>query len=404
MMQSPPTPLVQPFSAGVSLETIQTLLDHERQDPRPRWEGSAAAAALGSLLRAVAGHVLHLASQGQLQPIPFAQGRQINFVEIWNALALGQDMSTFRDGFYADEEHLAATLSQQFVPLLLNVRFDGNGSSRPAEDLSSELVARVEQGDFSIYDSAENYCFITGQRHLLAFDHWQPVLTERTQDHRHAPVSQEGPGVTLESQILPVPSGRLLIADWFRLEAFTAMTKEQERSEDIGCFMGRMALTRAYAPLGVASVFVGGSFPEVYQQAGRLMVGNPVDEEDGAPGPAGHPVGQVETAFRWVTMVDSQVLEDLLEKKLGRAAARQQLADYLTTDRDVRQVSLPPGEYHLYFSGDPHVFSQKFAAEGVSTAGFDVLRCVLSPQPLVLTEKPPLPEVSPAPRTPRRSL
>lgn len=390
------------------MDSIQALLDHERSSPRPEWAGSAAAAAADAIERAIGGHIMYLAAQGKLPVIPHAAGRSMPYVSLWNALAKGEDTSGLHMGLYEEPTRMADALGKRFYKVVSNLTFGTEKPEVTAASLHADLVSRVEQGTFGNFEASEHYCFITGARHGLVFDHWSPQLTAMGKDYRFRPIQDDGPGEILDHLVLPVPSGHLLVSDWIRVEGFSELTKavEDEEKEDINCLMGRIARTKAYEPLGVASVCVGNSSPHIYQYADRLIVGTALGDEGDLEGPTGRDLGYVTTDFRWVTMVDRQVLEDMLAQKMGADVAKAKVAEYIEKDSELRQVHVKPGDHHLYFAGDPYVFGAKFAAEGVSTAGFEVPRFVLSERLLTLVEKPALevecePSAEPRARRPR---
>ena len=56
------------------------------------------------------------------------------------------------------------------------------------------------------------------------------------------------------------------------------------------------------------------------------------------------------------------------------------------SSKNVVELTLDPGDYHLYFKGDHRAFAKRFAAEEVSFSGVDPF-FVLSGKPLTLEDR-----------------
>ncbi len=271
-------------------------------------------------------------------------------------------------------------------------------------------VERLEQGNFLSNRSSGNECQNTGLKVTLEFKGWQ----SRAGLFRF--VSKPEPGKphyeldpipaemlvepTTQAFPIPVPSGRLLITDWFLLDAFHALAVPlDDQHGNISTVKGRMDRTKAYAEeLGVVHVF--GRGPSILENLGVLKAGY-VDPN--LPTPS-NSIGKVYADLRWTTVVDRQHLVGLLAKTLGAEEAEIQLKALEKENQgNIVYALVEPGTHHLYCAGDPATFKktvgQEFQAEGLYLEDFTVPFFALTQSPLqpALAVTPPAPARSPRP-------
>lgn len=95
------------------------------------------------------------------------------------------------------------------------------------------------------------------------------------------------------------------------------------------------------------------------------------------------------TDLWWVTLVEREQLAALIASSstIPFYAASRMVDDYVAdSSNHVVELTLDPGEYHLYFKGDHRAFAKSFAAEEVSCSGVDPF-FVLSEKPLTLKNR-----------------
>lgn len=388
--------VAKPFDQAWTLEDTRHLLQVHEASPGSdqtaafqAWLKGDWAKITDQLQAATAGHMAHLASEGKLGMPANAEHIQVNWLYYWKQLIEKPE----------DQEaaqSLGNLMRGVFIKPLYYLR-----DPKTAEQVHQAITDKVVQGNFGYYDMEPGECFNTGETIRLVMDNWQPTLgsVAFTEDHKSS-FTPFAPGQLtppkLEHVVIPVPSGELLINDWFRVPGFTEMTDAIARDNgnpDIGSTQGRADLSRIYAEkAGFVSVFVGGSFPHVIKRDGRLLVGC-VDIEGEIVVP-GKDLGRVDTNLRWATMIDRQVLVDFLATATSPAEAEAAVA---TMEKESRQelikVKLPPGEYHLYFAGREDVFEKEFKSNQVDMSAFERPMIVLSPDALDLK-----PVASKAPR------
>lgn len=253
-----------------------------------------------------------------------------------------------------------------------------------AEALHAQLVSKFDAGRFDSHTLQESFrttCDVTGAEIAMEFqDGWKPVLGEFVRGE-FRPLTAPAPQQAVDHQVILVPSGELLIADWFRIDAFTKGVKNSDHI-DINSAFGLLRQTTAYAQQhGFMSVFVGNTLPRIVQRDGHFIVAR-VDEDDGRL--AGEVKGRVCTDLWWSTGIDREVLVSIVAQSVPLDEARR-LVDNEVDDRiasgDVTVLRTPPGQLHLYYTPKPGDLAQ-FECKDVDTKAVEELYAVVSPSEL----------------------
>lgn len=347
-----------------------------------------------TVLAHVARHMTALRDCGTLQPIEGLDAYRINFVSQWNAWISGDDSpACIKEALYPFLD-----FAEQ---LLISAHFlteDGRSCEKPY----AYFVDAFETGLIHPFHlNAELYSFETGETARLRMEQWQPRLfrpnfddvnfSTGTGSARHIDLEPISPAPILEQKIL-LTTGHMLAADWFRLPGFTE-TLDSEEDFDISSTQGREMQTLHYlSRRGVVSVCVGNTSPSVFLHENCLVVGEASDYD--AP-PSLARAGQVTTDYWWVTLIEREQLAALIAppNQLSYEAACAMVDAYVAdSSNNVVEITLEPGEHHLYFKGDHRAFTKHFAADEVSFPGVDPF-FVLSGKPLTLkdTDSPKAP-------------
>lgn len=351
-----------------------------------------------SLHAALAGHLSWLARQGLLGLPPHAEHVSDHWLSAWRRCLSEGD---------CDTQITRALMMGMCMHLAPHRTLEG---VEPAEAVHDRCVAWVKAGNLEEFECAPLSCQNSGLQLQLTFEQWSPKLWVRCgtgpndafQPLRAGDV--QAPGV--ERLDIPVPSGEIWIADWFRIEALTQATQRTEEEEASlpprTTLVGRVAESRRLQKFGLAHFFVGNSGPSVVRQGDRLIMGvlpwdNATDER--TPAPQGEDQGCVHTQLWWVTLADRAVLKALMVPALGPEGAERALKAYEEEEGGPIRVKVPAGTHHLYFAGRTSVFHASFASPQVATEGFEEAMGVLSPDELVLVPKVPAPPVG-RPRRP----
>lgn len=271
-----------------------------------------------------------------------------------------------------------------------------------ASEVHKKLLSVMEEGEFKFYPSDGGPCKLSGLPLYILFQGWHGMAA--TVWHEPAPAGSyfgkahytaltEGqvPAQGAETVSIPMPTGELLIADWFRIDAFHNLTNvidnASDSDHDIGTVAGRATRTRRYADeLGVAHVACRS--PAILQDKGIIKAGY-LDPDAKEPTSF---KGSISADLRWTTLVDRGHLVDILTPALGLDEAKRQVAAYLKENSDIMKLQVEPGTHHLTFAGTSSFFQktigERFQAEGLYLEDFEEPAFVLTKDPLT-----PTPEV-----------
>lgn len=291
------------------------------------------------LSQALGRYLLAMRDAGQLQPIPHLERRvgPFHFTAKWNAMVAGGSPNETVLGLIRYSIGWTASLAKYKQPV--NADY---------------LYRLVESGNFewNTMGDARVKCHVTGETLEVQLTGWQAQLGRRRHEagrgHYFEPLAGDAPAPTVDTIRIPAPSGELLIADWFRLEnnEFTKAVKEGQQSIEVNSEAGMRAQTQQYAALGFASVFVGNTGPAILQIGDDLLIGRqPVEEKK-----SHHHKGSVCTDLWWATIIDRQVLTDILAARHGVDRASTLISGYLAKPSTVCTiVRVPPGELHVNY-------------------------------------------------------
>lgn len=385
-----PRPFDEAWTRDDSAALLGLLLAPEQHRDNEALRQAARAQARQALDRAATatyGHLLHLAQHGQLVPFAHQAGRDIETVNLWNTLANQVPFPPGQSALWA-QNTFTRVFSQAFAGEFL----PPSAPLRDVDRFDQALRHWARDGHFGELLFHEAYCKITGERHAIRLDGWQPRLMSVDAAHEWHPVTQDGPGTRLAVLTVDFPTGEVLVADWFRLPGFNKLDQQREDRgrPDIGCAEGRLATTQACADDGFVYVF-GGGVRRLFQRDGHLCLGYPSRQEDTTP--AGDLLGTVAGPINGTTLIDRAVLEALLLKadpQKTPAQIQTEVAHYVAKEEgEVLRLTIPPGTYQLYVSDQPSSLAHHFASPEVDLTHLDPI-CVLSdhPLPLVSTATP----------------
>lgn len=379
-MAIPLSRLAAPFSQAWTLKDTKRLCDLQRRIPSPSEQGFAdwreeAEAAMAGLYRAVAGHVLHVAERQGLPLPPHSTYVQAQALDIWRK-AVAHEPLTGED---------RRQLGESFHPILnltLMKARSFEGRTPPIDEaIHGQLVHLMEEGTFDIGDINRLECGYSGQSLSIEMTGWTPRLLAFNDSTRHyEPMTADTiTAPRVEHVTIEVPSGHLLVSDWFSHAGFANRSKEVLQGiPSINYEPGTVETTLRMASfMNVATVFVGDGSTDVLLDQNGLRVGR---ANEAVPPIGGQHMGSVSMGRWWVTLVDRQVLVDLLSQTMTDEQAEGEVAHLISDHPNgVLEIHVPPGTYHLYFSGSPETFEKHFDMAEVTMEGFDDPMFVLSP-------------------------
>lgn len=390
------------LNAVLALSINEDKLIQDSPEDRAHWDCffthmEILCSAVGSLLRVKR-------DAGELQPVDFAHGRCHRWANAWNRF-VECDSDTESDDL------LVITRSFKQAMMILTLPQAG----KTEVQIYKKLTDIMDEGCFDVHSMSAGFdcrghCNLTGA--ILNIDMqagWTPrlgVITAYPTGVTFTALTQDAPvsGVLMHS--IPAPSGEMLVADWFVFEndLFTNLVRAGEPALSVNTEAGRAAHTQYYArEHGFMSVAVGDCSPQVLARKDHAVIGNfyddEFDERDKTTSPLkGEIKGQICTDLHWASMIDKQVLLDLLSTVVPREQAEQEVAT-LCQSSDVVTLQMPPGKVYFHFtakSGD----MAHFKCDGpvrINRDGINAFLIALSSEPLSWRAKP-APRANKAPR------
>lgn len=365
---------------------------------------------------------------GYLKPIPNGRGRGIREVDAWNAWLAGEDLeaewwmksalrrtpafSLLQQAFNSASVKLEMAKERALSP-----SGDVDPSGRldfevTAEDIAEETSqARIEARNAFMAEDLNDLrgqleghtCNVTGERLRMMGDLFAPVLGTYDKNYRLQPVPNiEVPKVARHLTI-NLPSGELVIADWFRIPGFTAamnlLSGEQEGGFDINGGKGLDDRQRAYLEkAGIVIVQVGNSSPAAYEDTpGVFRMGQVYEDDDRFWDEDGNrtEVALPEETFRtctdlWAnTLADRARVVDVLMfsgRYEEREDAEKALTDYIEDAYGAHSVKIDAQELHLYLpTGAAHRsegFENTFRVAGLEYGDWRHDQYLISTRPL----------------------
>lgn len=344
---------------------------------------------LGSAFHpALRGFLDALRQEGVLEPIPGSSGRRGTLIDAWNGMVTSDD--SFRSHPELAWERIVEWFAHDLVfGTAYRAAEPGADAARMAEASAAAyetIVRRVDAGTFSWHEIREGEtCATTGDRLKVETTGWKLRMGGiDTKTGRLVPMKPVERAAIREATF-DFPTGDLLVADWFRLDAFNEAA-DSVKVPSLGSADGREAVTRAYArELGFLSVAVGNTSPTILEVDDALVFGwVDQDAEHGEDAPK--IVGEVCTDMWRTTIIEHGRLVDMVAASVGREEAVRMVDEYVA-ENGVARIRVEPGTHHVYFGGrEEEDFGDDFASDDLDVPTGIRPIFVLSPRPLSLRE------------------
>lgn len=314
--------------------------------------------------------------RGELKPIEFSKGRGIWVVHNWNQFVEGKG----HESGSGDQLAYAAVYGTRRL----------RERDLAMRESYENAVAQVNAGDMHWLDlNMDGECCATGERLKLDFKGWQPRLGRIDRSTRPAPddesfgfkpLTQDVPEPKVQHLVIDAPSGELLTCDYFRIDGFREAVERANDHEypSINNRVGKALMSAHYAENhGFTSVFVGDRSPRVIQRDGHIAIG-----VTGEGTPAGNDVTYVCTDLWWATVIDRQVLTDILAKTHPREKAEELVKGYIEDSvYTVGVLKVKPGKLHVYHCDEPYAM-QRFRCPDVPQTHITQMFAVVSEKEL----------------------
>jgi hypothetical protein len=245
------------------------------------------------------------------------------------------------------------------------------------EKATAALEAHIDAGTCNLLFAGEEQDFASGEELSFVIQDWNLVIGRRIRDWRN-----RAPGSVLDpvEDIAPVrphrveidvPSGRLLIAEWFHAPGFTDLVDEGNPWRGGSDAENEADAERYVSKHGFVSVSTARRCLTVFRRSGAIGIGHH-DEDGDHPAPAGHlRAADFMVDLRKVTICDRDVLLGILRGIHPEGDVEAMVAG-IEKDRGVVSLKVKPGRYAVVSSGRGYVHdllpeSHIFSFEGFET-------------------------------------
>ncbi|WP_137917169.1 hypothetical protein [Hydrogenophaga sp. 2FB] len=357
--------------------------------------------------QAVVAHLKVVREDGHLHAVQNVERRRFGWANAWNSLIARTEEPW-------SEERAAYPFSRE-----ISFGWLMNKTVKEGRTDYEGLLASLASGDFGaeIEQMADEPCSATGQRiGVLVYPGWRPVAAsfsfgETWSDPLEIRPLPPTPLARVIEVAIPAPSGRMLLADWFRMDGniFTSIVEEGKPSLSINTALGTQLQTEHFASRhGFLSVSVGNTSPRIVVRGDHLLLAC-VDEDCSEF--EGDVRGGICTDLWQATMIDQEVLTKMIQSKLGEEEGLAAVRSFLDNpNTDITVLDIPPGTLHCSYTAEYGAMST-FECEStvVSLVGVDRLFATIHRSPQ--TWKPwddanppaPAPESPPSPIVRRRA-
>lgn len=317
--------------------------------------------------KALAEHLRGKVAEGSFPQIPNGGGHDIGVLAAWNAVSNGVfERESGYGRSYIDEVVSALDHTLLFGPaytaekaLEAGAEFDQVVGAAYDGLVSTMIEGTLEDHSLS---GRDHYCCVTDERYALRLSGWVPSLWRFDMPSRRhveiAPIALQ----PLQHLEIEFKTGDVVVADWFRIDEFTAIAGKKDYTKpSVNSDVGRELETiRKAEEFGFVHVCVGNTSPTVLQQGDDVVIAWADEDEP----PEGLEIkGSVCTDLWWVTMVEVARLAEIVAegRECGIDEARDVVERYIAEhSAHVTRLSLTPGIKHLHFSGDCERFGKEF--------------------------------------------
>jgi len=423
--------LIEKALTGVVTDkACKAVLRADREDPKislhARQKGRDRA--LGKFSRAM---LEALRTAGACAPCPNSFSREIPEIDAWNDWLEGKFDAVAEDDYetrsrerYLDRVPLAGALGYLEIMVALDrekeiwerenpgekfpygsdreVHFDAQDFSDMASQLREDLLEVTIEGSSALH-RAELVSRQNGKRHGLTGHFLRPVLCSFDESLKRYPLalpSLDAQTPSLRHVELPLPSGRLAMADWFRIPGFSDAVEKICDGDlyEINYADGIDARAKDYfEKMGIAIVQVGNTSPYAFQvQPGTWYMGHVHEDDDAYWNEADEnirpiPKGSWATCTDvWAnTFADVAAIADVLmvsEQYETREAAIEAVESYCANEYGANIIEIDTPPLHLYMppghGGHKGDFDSVFHARGIAPFPASETQYVISTAPL----------------------
>lgn len=323
----------------------------------------------------VSEHLAQLITSGFVKPHDSLPNRRINTVTSWNAMC-GVDEGAWYDPA-TERKRIAETIAHMLF--LRDVAHLGDSIARGRIDASTRenrirsIEAMMDEGTSAVLWSGEDHDFASGERVSIAFAGWNLLVARRTRDYRTPlqPIEDHRPAA-IHDLVIDVPSGEILVADWFQAPGFTDLVDEGNPWRGGSDEENQSDAERYLENHGFVSVATCTRSLTLFRRGDRVGIGLH-DENGGHPKPRGcRRTATLLVDLRKVSIADRKVLQDVLGRIHPTDQARAMVDEIAESRRTIR-LKVRPGRYRIQSSGRGHIDDLLPSDDPFSAPGFQAV-------------------------------
>lgn len=302
-------------------------------------------------------HLLHMVEKGIVTSHDSLPNRHMHLKHSWNVMC-GTETNTYYDQAGGALE-IARRLNHPLIirPLMM-LAFDLRKDKVTNEQREEKLVRIMEemdQGDVAHWNfGAREEDAVSGDKFEIEMRQWALIFGTWQQGVRSLLPAEDVSPIRIHEVEIEIPTGRLLISDWFQDPGFTNLVDEGNPWRGTSQRENESDAERYAQNHGFVSVASATRCLAIFQRGNTLTIGRH-DEEGDHPAPKGYARrSDMVIDLRKVTLVDQEVLKSIL---LGIHGEHEGLAvlEKIIEDHDTKKVQVAPGRYVVRSSGRGYI-------------------------------------------------
>lgn len=321
----------------------------------------------------IAEHLMALQEDGTVVPHTSLPNRRMNLQHSWNV------MCGITEHPYSSRENETGEVAERMahallgMPLMMLAYDLERGTIGPAEREAAmkKAIARMDSGDIAWWNvSSREHDFVTGESLDVEFLGWNVVFGRRGARGEGLVPAEDVAPIAMHVVEIDVPTGELLIADWFRDDDFTQLVDEGNIFRGGSQQENEMDAERYARDHGFVSVCSARRSLTAFRKGNRISVGRH-DEDGDHRAPKGYRrLKDILIDLRKVSIADRASLLT----SMGRVHPPERAAELvarIVADRGTVKLKVTPGRYRVLSSGRGYIEDLLDDGDPLKTDGYE---------------------------------
>lgn len=321
----------------------------------------------------LADHLAALRDAGLIVPHDALPNRRMNLQHSWNV------MCGTAEHRYSSQEGETLAVARRLSHALISVplhmlAFDvesGKVDAASRDTRMRAIMTEMDTGDLPWWKlGAYEQDFVSGEELDFEMRGWALVFGRRGGRGEGITPAEDLPAVTMHEIDIDLPTGELLIADWFRSDGFTDLVDEGNPWRGGSQNENERDAERYARDHGFVSVSSARRSLTILRNGDTVTAGHH-DEDGEYPLPQGFSrVRDLLIDLRKVSLADKATLISILSRIHPQDRA-QEMADEIARDRDTVRIRVEPGRYRISSSGRGYIEDLLTDDSPIRAAGYE---------------------------------